>query len=184
MPKLIFGLVGQIACGKDISKKYLEEKYGTSSHRFSTMLRDILNRLYLPVSRSNLQDLSFNIRNLFGEDTLARVIAEDVKNDRQEIVVVEGIRRMADIVTLKNFPNFHLIRIVADPKIRYERTVKRNENIGDAEKTLEQFLSDEQRETEREIPIVMAKAKYQIDNNGSLTELYQQIDLIMTKLNK
>lgn len=181
---MILGFVGQIASGKDVCKKYLIEKHKASGHRYSTMLRDILNRLYLPITRENMQNLSLDLRTRFGEDTLARVIAEDVKNDQNDIVIIEGIRRLADIVSLKDFPNFHLISLEVEPRTRYERLVKRNENAGDAEKTYEEFLADGQKEAELQIPEVMAAAKYKLDNNGSFEELYAQIDKIIDAINK
>lgn len=184
MSKIIFGFVGQIASGKDVSQKYIADKYGASSHRFSTMLRDILNRLYVDITRENLQNLSYDLRQRFGGDTLARVIAEDVKNDTHEIVIVEGIRRMADIIKLKDFPNFYLISIDAQAKIRYNRLVKRNENVGDGDKTFAHFLADGQAEAEKEIPTVMAAAQYQVNNDGTLDELHQQLEKIISKIKK
>ena len=184
MAKLILGFVGKLASGKDASKKYLEEKYGASSHRFSTALRDILNRLYIPIIRQNLQDLSLDLRNRFGSDTLARVIAEDVKNNKNEFIVVDGIRRMDDIINLKNVEGFHLVSIEASEQIRYERMVKRNENIGDDKKTFDDFINDGNKEAELEIPIVMGNASFTINNDGNLQDLYKQIDEIIIKLNK
>ena len=182
MSKIIIGLTGLIASGKDVSKKHLEDKHGASSHRFSFMLRDILKRLYLPISRENMQSLSFDLRRRFGEDTLARVIVEDVKNDDHDIVVIDGIRRLADITGLKNLPNFYLLSIDADAKIRYDRLIKRNENIGDANKTFEQFLEEEGREAEQEIPTVMQAAQFKVNNESSLEDLYQQLDKIILKI--
>ncbi len=182
MSKIIIGLVGPIASGKDVSKKFIEDNYGANSHRFSTMLRDILQRLYLDINRENMQNLSFDIRQRFGEDIMAKVIATDLKNDQHEIVIIDGVRRMADISKLKNFPNFYLISIDAKPKIRYNRLVKRQENIDDNNKTFSQFISDSQAESEKEIPIVMAKAQYKIDNNSSLEALYKQLKDIMKEI--
>jgi dephospho-CoA kinase len=184
MPKLIIGFVGQLASGKDASKKYLEDKYGASSHRFSTMLRDILNRIYVPIDRQNLQDLSLDLRNRFGSDTLARVIAEDVKNDSKEIVIVDGVRRMDDIINLKNVEGFFLVGIEAKPEIRYERMKTRNENVGDDKKSFADFIADGQKEAELEIPAVMNTARYTINNDGTLEELYKQIDEIIINLKK
>ena len=52
--KIIIGLVGQLACGKGTVAEYLKEKYGASVYRYSTMLRDVLNRLYLEINRVNM----------------------------------------------------------------------------------------------------------------------------------
>jgi len=184
MSKIIIGFTGPIASGKEVAKKYLEEKYGANSHRFSTMLRDILNRLYIPLTRTNLQDISTTIRGCFGDDTMANVISEDVKNDNHDIVVVEGIRRLADIGALMALPNFFLISIEADSKIRYQRLIKRNENDGDSLKTYEDFLADHQKETETQIESVMAAAKFHLNNDGSLEDLYNQIEKIISLINK
>jgi dephospho-CoA kinase len=184
MKKTIIGLVGELASGKDVTKKYLEDHYGASCHRFSTILRDVLRRLYLPIVRENLQDLSTVLRQRFGEDLLAKIIAEDVKNDPHEIIVVDGIRRDADIAYLKTLPGFILLSLEVEAKTRYERLIKRQENADDASKTYEQFLADGKKEAELEIPSVMAKASYKLNNNGTLENLYQQIEKIIIELEK
>lgn len=180
--KIILGFVGDLASGKGTVCKYLLEKYGTQSYRFSTMLRDILKRVYLENSRNNLQTLSTLMRENFGQDIMSRVIAEDVKNDPSEIVAVEGIRRPTDITYLEKNPGFHLIYITADSKLRWERLIKRNENPGDDKKTYEQFLADEQAEADRLIKELGAKAEYKIVNNGNTEEFYSQIEEILKKI--
>lgn len=184
MAKIIIGLVGEIASGKDVTKKYLEIHYGANCHRFSTILRDLLGRLYMPITRENMQNISTILRQQFGSDLLAKILTEDVKNDPCEIIIVDGIRRFADITYLKTLPGFVLVSIEVDAKIRYERLVQRNENADDSTKTYEQFLADGQKETELEIPAVMATANYKLDNNGTLKNLYNQIEKIIIDLEK
>lgn len=184
MSKLILGFVGPLASGKEAAKKYLEEKYGASGYRFSTMLRDILNRIYVPITRENLQDLSLDLRNRFGSDVLARVIAEDVKNDKNDIVIVDGIRRMDDIVNLKNVAGFYLVSIEAKEENRYERMKLRNENVGDNQKTFADFTADSKREAELEIPAVMNIARFTINNDGTFEDLYKQIEEIIINSKK
>ncbi len=181
MAKKIIALTGPIASGKDVTKKYIEEKYGASSVKFSQILRDVLNRLCVPLERENLQKISFALRQSFGDDLLSKIIAEDAKNLDSEIVILDGARRMTDIEYAKKLPSFHLIRIDAAPEIRYQRAVLRNENVGDAEKTFEHFLKDHEAETEITIPEVMNHADSSLDNNGTFEDLYRQIDELMNK---
>ena len=180
--KIIIGFTGLMASGKDEAKKYLETKYGAKSFRFSTIMRDILKRINVEMSRYNLSALSLCLRQTFGEDLFAKVIASDASQAESEIVVVDGIRRLADIVHLTKLDGFHLVAIEADPQIRYERMIKRGENVGESEKTYEQFLEDHQTETELTIPEVMSQADLKINNDGDLANLYQQIDKIVTKI--
>lgn len=182
MAKIILGLVGPIASGKDTVKKYLEKKHGATGCRFSSILRDILECIDLPNSRENMQGLSTILRQKFGEDILARAIAADAIKLRSNIVVVDGVRRLADIKFLKKAPGFALVAVDADSKIRYERLVKRGENAGDAKKTYAQFIKDHQYETELDVPMLMRKTKYKLDNNGPLTDLHKKIDGLITRL--
>jgi len=182
MAKIILGFVGQIASGKDVSKKYLEKKYGAQSCRFSTILRDVLTRIGVEIKRENLQKVSTALRQTFGEDLLAMAISKDASNLNSDIVIVDGVRRLTDIVHLTSLPHFFLVKIEADPKLRYERMKLRNENVGDDKKTYEDFLRDHEVEADREIPAVMQTAKYSLDNNGSLEDLYSQLDKLITDL--
>ncbi len=180
--KIIIGLAGKIAAGKGTLTAYLQKQYGASAYRFSTMLRDVLNRLYLPINRQNMQKLSTLLRQNFGEDLMAKVIAEDVKQDNHQIIVVDGVRRLADIKYLKRLDGFYLVAVETDQKIRYARLVKRAENEGDVGKSYEQFLEEEQKEAERQIPEVMSKSDYKVENNGGYDELYKQVDSLISKL--
>ncbi|MBU4257462.1 AAA family ATPase [Patescibacteria group bacterium] len=180
--KKIIGLVGKISSGKGTVAKYLEEKNNAVIYRFSTILRDILNRLHKEITRKNMQNLSTILRQSFGEDILAKVIAEDVKKENNDLIVVDGIRRMADIKYLSELPNFKLVKIIAEPEIRYQRLIQRTENHGDTQKTYAEFSADEKKEADAEIPVVMENAEIELNNNGNLEELYKQIDQIIDKL--
>ena len=126
MSKIILGFVGTMASGKDVSKKYIETKYGAQSCRFSSILRDVLKRINVDINRPNLQKLSTVLRQSFGEDAFSKAIANDASTINADIVIVDGVRRMTDITHLIELQNFHLIKIDAKPETRYERMKKRN----------------------------------------------------------
>lgn len=182
MKKIIFGLISEMAGGKDTAKKYLEKNYQAESCRFSSIMRDILDRLYLEQSRVNIQRLSTSLRQTYGEDILARTIASEVNNLRANLVVVDGVRRPADIKYLSELNNFYLVAIKTSPELRYQRLVKRAENPGDADKTWEGFLADHKTEADKEIASLMTKANYFLDNNGNLAALYLQIDKLIKEV--
>ena len=137
----------------------------------------------MPICRDNLQKLSTMLRQTFGEDLLAKAIARDASNLDADIVVIDGIRRLSDIGHLIDLNNFILIGVDADPKIRYQRLVERNENAGDDKKTFADFLQDQETEADRQIPEVIKMAKEKIDNSGSWEDLIKKIDEIVAKIN-
>lgn len=176
MAKKIFGFTGLMACGKGTIAKYLKEKHGAATFRFSTPMRDLLDRLYLPQTRENMSNISRITRAQFGQDLYSKVIANDASNAESDIVVVEGIRRLEDVVELRKLPNFTLVAIDVDAKVRYERLRVRGENPDDNTKTWEQFLKDHELETEVTIPEVMEKADKRVDNNSDMDSLAKQLD--------
>lgn len=179
--KIVFGFTGLLSSGKGTAAKYLEEKYNARTYRFSTKLRNLLDCLYIEHSRDTMIEMSEAVRSIFGEDIMAKAMAKDVIYDDTPIIVVEGIRRPADIAYLKELPNFILVEIFAEQKTRYERLIKRDENADDNSKTYEQFLADHQRPTELSIAEVTPEAKERIDNNGTFEDLYQQLDKLIAK---
>jgi len=177
--KIILGLAGEIASGKGTVAKYICEKHGGNSHRFSTMLRDVAKRMYLEENRENLQKISTVFRENFFDDILSSVIAKDVENDKQEIVAIDGVRRLADIAYLKKLSGFKLVYIDTSLENSFKRITERNENSDDKNKTFEEFRKDHEREAELQIRDLKDKADFVVDNNGTFEELYRQVDKII-----
>jgi len=177
--KIILGFTGLPASGKGTAAKYFVENHNAKSFRFSTIMRDLLDRLYLPQSRENMSHISTVLRQNFSEDIFAKVMAEDVKQAKAELVVIDGARRLADIEHLRKIPGFKLVSIDVEMRIRYERLITRGENPDDNSKTWEQFQADHRLETEQTIPELMAKADIVVDNNGSLVDFYKQLDKLI-----
>ncbi len=182
MNKIIIGLTGKMASGKGAIAEFGKEKYEAEIFQFSTVFREVLKRLHLEINRTNMSGLSTILREKFGQDLIAKVVAEDVRKANSSLIIVDGIRRIADIKYLEKIPGFKLVRVVTDPKIRYNRLVERNQNLGDNKKTFEDFLADEQLETEQTIGEIMHKSDLEINNNGNFDTLHEQINSLINKL--
>ena len=171
MPTQIIGLVGHIGAGKGMLASILVEKHHAEVIRFSTILRKIIQVLDLPETRDNLINASESLRKTFGEDVLSHAIASAALSSSAPMVVVDGIRRLDDISGLIERPEFKLVHVVADPKIRYDRLIHRGENSEETSMTWEDFLRTEQRSTEVSIDEVANRADETITNNGTREEL-------------
>lgn len=190
MEKLIVGFAGEIASGKGEGTGIVRARYpGTPSFRFSDPLREFwaswrthLLGAYgvtLPegAQTPDLQEMSRQIRAIFGEDVLERAIVSRAKRSASSspIVVIEGIRRLVDISVLINEPNFRLIYVEADPAVRWQRFVWRNEKPGDAARTFEEFLELGKAEAEREIRLLRDRAHLIVDNSGERWSLERKV---------
>ena len=182
MAKRIIAFTGQCASGKGTAAAYFVKKHGAVVFRFSTMLRDILDRLYLEHSRDNLQDLSTILRGRFGQDLMAKVMAHDAERVKAPLVIVDGARRPEDIEYLRRLNGFTLVAVSATPEIRFQRMTRRGENPDDATKTWEEFMKEEHAESELLIPRLMNEADFTIDNNGDTAALLKQLQDIYNKI--
>lgn len=175
MPHII-GLTGLMGCGKGTAAAYYKEQHGAVVFKVSTIMRDMLDLLHLPMSREHVIAVSEAMRKEFGEAVFAEAIAKQIAARNETLFVVDGLRRPADIVPFKDIGTFHLVAIVADDRLRYERIKLRNENIGEQEKTFEQFLTDQKHlPTEKTIPGTMQLADYTIENDSTLETLYTEL---------
>jgi dephospho-CoA kinase len=182
--KIILGISGEIASGKDTVGKYLAEKYGALALRFSQPLRDILVRLHLEQNRENMATLSLHLRRAFGEDILSKVMLADAEKAQENFIVVDGVRRLPDIVHMETSEHFYFAYVEASSEKRYERLIQRRQNSDDATKTPAQFEKDAKLETELQIASLKERADFVINNDGTLEELHTQVDNMMETLQK
>ncbi len=179
--KLVIGLVGKNGSGKTTVSKRIQDNYGGKEHRFSQILMDILDRLYLPHERTHLQNLGKSLRAELGPDVIVNAFKKDLEKDQSDVLIVDGIRYENEVALLKSFENSCLIFVTAPLEIRYERCVTRGEK-GEEKMTYEKFLENEEAETEKRIEMIGKGADYVIDNSGTLDELCKKVDGIMGEL--
>lgn len=184
MGKIILGLVGEIASGKDTVGRHLVKKYGAKVISFSDPLRDTLDRFYLPKTRLNLANLGHTLRQTFGEDILSQTVAAEIKASKKQIIVLPNVRLRHDLKHLEHEPGFKLVAILTEQKTRFERLRKRRQNADDKTKTWQQFLADSELPTEKQIRKLAKEAEFSLDNNGSRAVLYRQVDQMMAKILK
>lgn len=176
---IIIGLVGHIASGKGTIVSCLKETYGGKQYRFSKILDDILIRLYKENSRDNEINLAIKLRELYGDDVLARVLADDIKKEKPDVAVVDGIRYPLEVEALQTLPGFKLVAVITDEEARYQRTLLRGEKADELGTTREEFKKLHERPTEIYIDELIEKADSTITNNGTLEDLKKQVAQIL-----
>lgn len=177
--KLILGITGEMGSGKGTFTEYMKKKFGGDSFSFSYILKKVLNIIRLEKNRKNIQKISTVLRQNFGEDTLAKVVYEEVKKSKKKYVIVDGIRRLDDIKYLKKLKGFRLFYLEADIKKRFRRIVERREKTDDGKKKFETFKKDHLAETELQIKKLKKHADLVLINNGTKKEFFEKIDKII-----
>lgn len=190
--RLMLGFAGEMGAGKGAAAEIVMNAYpDTPSFRFSDALRELhswitnfakIHNASFPVSvrsasTKDLQDISTELRHLFGQDILERGIIERVQHvhSQSPIVIVDGIRRPSDISMLMKNQNFRLIYIELDEKVRWERHRARNEKPGDAALSFEQFYELGNSEAEKQVKLLKPMASLVVENDGSIVDLAHSI---------
>lgn len=184
--KLVIGVVGENGAGKgSFSSIFVKIAKGktVSVIRFSDILYKTLDLWNLKTSRVNLQKLPVALNKAFGEGSLTRACEKQVKNQKADVVIVEGVRWLSDVPMIRSFKNNTLVYITANPKTRYLRMKKRGEKAGESKKTYPEFLSEEKAKTEAEIKNIGKMADYKFTNNGKVSDLKRQVVKFYKSLN-
>lgn len=148
----------------------------------SDMLRRALAVFYQTFVWKDVEDCLLQLNAGFGEDILAKTIAKYCETAHKEVVVVDGVRRFADIVMLTKLPEFRLVYVTAPLEVRWRRTVAQAEKAGEGTMSLEEFRRRCEAEPEREIPAVGATAHLRIDNLGTKEDVYRELDAYLLTL--
>lgn len=128
MKKTIIGLVGDIASGKGMVAKILEDK-GYSRHVLSDRIREEISRhglIDLVDDRETLQDIGNELRCEHGPQALAEITDSFINASQSRFVVVDGLRNTAEIAYFKaKYPEFYVIGVDADKEVRLGRYLAR-----------------------------------------------------------
>lgn len=185
---IVLGLVGEKGGGKGALVNILKELSPNVIHlRSSDLLLEIAGLVGAErgqVSRKQFQELAVDLEKIFGKGCISRGMRKKISRyaDSDSIIIFDGIRWPTDVEVIQTFPKNFLVYVTASPKIRYERLIKRNEKAGENEMNYEQFLAEEEAETERQIPIIGASVDYIIRNEGTLDDYKNQVKIILQKI--
>ena len=129
MVKLILAIAGEMGSGKGVVTKHLIQSHNADSHKFSQILRDVLDRLHIPQTRESITALSGALRQIFGEDVLAKTMYHDAYADERDIIIIDGVRRLEDIKYLKEIPYFKCIYLEAEMKASQKKPLPNLRNL-------------------------------------------------------
>lgn len=182
MNKIILGFTWEMWCGKDTAAEFIFEKFWWQKFKFSSSLRDLLDRIHVEKTRDNLASLSTELRKLYWQDILAKIMYHDVLESNETMLLIDWVRRNDDIIHLTKLPEFKLVYVDVSLENRFDRISKRWENADDIGKTIEQFQKEQLHEAETQIRWLKDVAHFVIDNNWTKDEFHSRINEMIKQL--
>lgn len=182
--KIIIGLSGSPAAGKDTVANFLENKKKFQHISLSKILRTLMTKEGFEINLENLTNFGNSLIDRFGEGFLAKKAIEQFEDKN---IVVSSIRQPGEIKQLRRMDNFKMIFVDADIKIRYNRLEQRK-RIGD-NVSFDQFQEIENKQLSgssggMDLNQCKIMADYVITNNDGIEVLEQEIEKILSKINK
>lgn len=184
---LVFAFVGAPAAGKTEAASVAREM-GIPVITMGEVIRAELKKRGLPLSDENAGRVANELRAREGMDAIAKRCIPLIKaqkksagKDQKGIVVVDGVRGIAEVETFKKeFGNdFVLVRIDAPLSLRYERIKTRGRGDDLDILSLDEFKNREEREIGWGMEEAMKKADKVVKNTTSLEEFREQIKGIL-----
>ena len=176
---MIIGITGTDGAGKGAAVRHIIRAHGFKHYSSRKEIeREVIAR-GLVADRNNLRLVANSLRAEFGNDVLVARSLKRMAEQGNTDAVIESIRTLAESETLRAHGGT-LLAIDADIKKRYSRVTGRGSDTDKV--TLEEFQQHEALEMNDPDPNGMQKAKVMaaadvtIQNNGSLNDLYGQID--------
>jgi dephospho-CoA kinase len=179
----VIGAVGKNGSGKDEVLRHLKAGYGIPFLSSGDIVREIAAKEGIEPTRENLGKISDSYFQMYGKGCFIRIAADKIKASGWKTAGISGVRGPEDVRILKEAfgDDFKLVRVfVTDPKVRYERMVKRAEERDPH--SYEQFLKQDENEEQRfSVSTVEAMADYEIANDGTPEEMRRHIDELIKK---
>ena len=175
---MILGITGTLGAGKTTIVSYLE-KQGFKHHSVRQFLIEEIKRRDMPIDRDSMVTVANDLRKKNSPSYILEQLYDQAIRHGGD-AIIESIRAPGEVDALKGKDQFFLISIDADVKVRFKRIRSRGSETDDV--SFERFVQNEQREmkssdpAEQNLSYCMQHADFVIRNQGSLKDLYYDID--------
>ncbi len=180
---MIIGVTGTNGAGKGTVVDYLEKKGFVHGSARAFIVEEAVRR-GLPIDRSAMREVANDLRmNHYPGYVIEQLHQRALAAGKD--AVLESIRAVGEVEYLKEHDAF-FIAVDADRRIRYERAVLRGSETDKVD--FDTWVQEEEREWhnteahDMNVPAVMKMADVTLHNDGTLADLYAQIDAALEAL--
>jgi dephospho-CoA kinase len=144
------------------------------------VIRNEVKNRKLALNDENLGTVARELRQLGGLNVIAEKCVEWIKELKNEIIIVDGLRSLNEVNVFRKYWKVPIIAIILNNKKRFIRLSKRRRS--DDPLSIEEFKKRDEREIYFGLKEVVEKADYKIKNNSSIDELKKKTRKIFLEI--
>ncbi len=179
---IIIGITGTLGAGKGTVVDYLVKDKGFTHYSVRGYLIKQIKKLGMSVNRDSMTKVANELR---ASHTPYYIIEELFKEAAAigDNAIIESIRTPGEVDFLKKQPDFILIAVDADQKVRYDRITIRGSETDHIDYST--FKANEEREyssndpNKQNLSKCIEMADVTIYNNGDIEELQRNVDIVL-----
>ena len=176
--KNIIGFVGLPASGKSTALETIKDLGIIVT--MGDVVRNEVKKRGLEINSENLGSISKNLRDMNGPMIIAERCVGIIKDLKERIVFVDGVRSMNEVILFRQFWAFPIIAITCPTKIRHQRMMERGR--ADDSTNLEKIIERDKRELGFGLGEVLKQADYKINNISSSESLQNRTSKLILKI--
>ena len=178
---MVIAIVGMPGAGKSLVSA-VAQSYQFDVLVCGDVIREETERRGLEPTRKNMAEVMLAIRREEGPAVVAERLIPKIESSASPVVVVEGVRSMAEVGALRKRQSVAVLGVHASPRTRYERLRARGRT--DDPKSWEQFSERDLRELEVGIGDVIALADEMLINENEEKALEAASEAVLKKMTR
>ena len=182
---MIIGITGTLGSGKGTVVDYLVKEKNFKHYSVSGFLKEEMKKQGLEINLSGIVRFANELRAKHGSAYVVECLYVEARVSSGDSII-ESLRTLGEIEALRTKEDFCLLAVDADIEKRYERIKGRSSDLDQV--SFEEFVAAEKDQMTSDDPnkqnlaACIAEADYKLTNNGTIEDLYVQLEEVLPEI--